>query len=188
MFALLSTVQGCSDVDSVNGNGSSKDEIDLNLVLDITVETLHSVSERTIEGADSELAFNELAETLAIDYNKSTPAIYTTRIGVSPQTDSSLLAFADTNTNKALDEGEALLFKIEIDGEQARVIASSNSGAVNDHHFSGTSLIAGYLIGSMLTRQRGAGVTSKSLASKKPVTSRAAAKARAGSGSHSKGK
>jgi hypothetical protein len=188
MFALLSTVQGCSDVDNVNSSDYAKDEIDLNLVLDITVETLHSVSERTIEGADSDLAFNELADTLAIDYNKSTPAIYTTRIGVSPQRDSSLLAFADTNTNKTLDEGETLLFKIEIDGEQARIIASSNSGAVNDHHFSGTSLIAGYLIGSMLTRQRGAGVTSKSLASKKPVTSRAAAKARAGSGSHSKGK
>jgi len=185
---LMTAMMGCSDVDSASDNSYSKDEIDLNLVLDITVETLHSVSERTIEGADTELAFMELADTLAIDYNKSDPAIHTSRIGVSPQADSSLLAFEDTNSNKALDEGEALLFKIEVDGEKARIIASSRSGAVNDHHFSGTSLIAGYLIGSMLTRQRGAGVSSKSLASKQPVTSRAAAKARAGSGSHSKGK
>jgi len=187
-FGLMTAMVGCSDVDSANGNDYSKDEIDLNLVLDITVETLHSVSERTIEGSDTELAFLELAETLAIDYNKSVPALYTSSIGVSPQEDSSLLAFDDTNNNKALDENEILLFKIEVDGEKARIIASSRSGAVNDHHFSGTSLIAGYLIGSMLTRQRGAGVSSKSLASKQPVTSRAAAKARAGSGSHSKGK
>ena len=187
-LGLIAAVAGCSDVDSSAGNNYSKDEIDLNLVLDVTVETLHSVSERTIEGADPDQAFIDLADALAIDYNKSQPAIYTSKIGVSPQVDSSLLAFADTNLNKELDENEVALFKIEIDGEKARVIASSRSGAVNDHHFSGTSLIAGYLIGSMLTRQRGAGVTSKSLANKKPVTSRAAAKARAGSGSHSKGK
>lgn len=166
----------------------AKDEIDLNLVLDVTVETLHTVSENTPQDADADQAFIGLADALAVDYNKSQPAIYTSEIGVSPQVDSSLLAFADENNNKTLDENEVALFKIEIDGENARIIASSRSGAVNDHHFSGTGLIAGYLIGSMLTRQRAAGVSAKSLANKKTVTSRAAAKARAGSGSHSKGK
>lgn len=189
-FGLIAAVIGFIYFSGSSSNETdyTKDEIDLNLVLDVTVETLHSVSERTIEGADPDQAFVDLADALAIDYNKSQPAIYTSKIGVSPQVDSSLLAFADTNNDGQLDESEVALFKIEIDGEKARVIASSRSGAVNDHHFSGTSLIAGYLIGSMLTRQRGAGVTAKSLANKKPVTSRAAAKARAGSGSHSKGK
>ena len=64
----------------------------------------------------------------------------------------------------------------------------SRSGAVNDHHFSGTGILTDMFIGSMLSRQRGAGVDTKSLAGKKPVTSKAAARARAGSGSHSKGK
>ncbi|MCG7532853.1 hypothetical protein MHM98_16095 [Psychrobium sp. MM17-31] len=171
-----------------NDTEYAKDEIDLNLVLDVTVETLHTVSENTPEGTDADQAFIGLADALAVDYNKSQPAIYKSEIGVSPQVDASLLAFADDNKNKELDENEVALFKIEIDGENARIIASSRSGAVNDHHFSGTALIAGYLIGSMLTRQRAAGVSSKSLANKKTITSREAAKARAGSGSHSKGK
>ena len=113
----------------------AKDEIDLNLVLDVTVETLHTVSENTPQDADADQAFIGLADALAADYNKSQPAIYTSQIGVSPQVDSSLLAFADENSNNTLDENEIALFKIEIDGENARIIASSRSGAVNDHHF-----------------------------------------------------
>lgn len=89
-----------------------------------------------------------------------------------------------------MDQNEDALFLIEVDGENSRVIATSRSGAVNDHHFSGTSLLAGYLIGSMLSRQSAAGVNKSALANKQPVTAKAAAsaRARAGSGSHSSGK
>ena len=184
-YALIAAVIGYF---YFSNSSESNDEIDLNLVLDITVETLHTVSETVDENTDSEQAFETLAKALSVDYNKAQPALYTEYIGVDPRSDSSLLAYGDTNGNNNLDDGELALFMIEIDGENSRIIASNNSGAVNDHHFSGTSLMAGYLIGSLLTRQRGAGVNSKSLASKQPVTSRAAAKARAGSGSHSKGK
>ncbi|NRA61423.1 MAG: hypothetical protein HRU25_11045 [Psychrobium sp.] len=187
-YGLIVAVLGYVIFSNTGDNDAVKDEIDLNLVLDITVETLHTVSETVDENSDTELAFTQLADALAVDYNKSEPAIYNQRIGVNSRTDASLVAYGDTNGNNVLDDGESLLFMIEIDGEKSRIIASSNSGAVNDHYFSGTSLVAGYLIGSMLARQRGAGVTSKSLASKQPVTSRVAAKARAGSGSHSKGK
>ena len=192
---------------SKNSDNYVEDEIDLNRVLDVTVDTLYAYQEKldAVEGepevtsdveqdelinkqkADS--AFLEFSEALAVNYNKAQPVIYTKgSIGVSPQTDASLLAFVDSNGNLEREESEDALFLIEIDGENARIIASSRSGAINEHHFSGTSLLTGYLIGSMLSRQRSAGVTSKSLASKKPVTARAAAKARAGSGSHSKGK
>ena len=187
-YGLIVAILGYVIFSNSSESDYVKDEIDLNLVLDITVETLHTVSETVDENSDTEQTFTQLADALAMDYNKSQPAIYNQKIGVNPRTDASLLAYADTNGNKILDEGESSLFMIEIDGDNSRIIASSKSGAVNDHYFSGTSLVAGYLIGSMLARQRGAGVTSKSLASKQPVTSRAAAKARAGSGSHSKGK
>lgn len=187
-FGLIAAVIGWVYFSNTDKSTSVEDDIDLNLVLDVTLETLNTVSETVDEQKNADQAFIELAETLAVDYNKSQPAIYKDDIGVSPQQDSSLLAFNDLNRNKRLDEKEPLLFTIEIDGEKARIIASSQSGAVNDHYFSGTSLLAGYLIGSMLTRQRGAGVSSKSLASKQPVTASAAAKSRAGSGSHSKGK
>jgi len=172
-----------------------KDEIDLNRVLDVTVDTLYAYQKEldAKQGEpDADQAFLGFADDLATDYNKAQPAIYTSgTVGVIPQTDASLLAFDDVNLNKDYDEGEALLFKIEIDGEKARIIASSRSGEVSDHSFSGTSLLAGYLIGSMLSRQSAAGVSSKSLANKKTVSSKQAAanaRARAGSGSHSKGK
>lgn len=171
-------------------NNYVEDDIDLNLVLDVTVDTLYAYQE-SIEGQenlDPDQAFIGLADNLAVSYNKSQPPIYTGNIGVSPQTDASLLAYVDANSNQDMDQDEDALFLIEIDGEKARIIASSRSGAVNAHSFSGTSLLAGYLIGSMLSRQRGAGVNPSTLASKQPMTAGAAAKARAGSGSHSKGK
>ncbi len=169
-----------------------EDDIDLNAVLDVTIDTIYRY-EDTIkaqgEGSvDSDAAFMGFSEELGVNLNNALPAIYAGQIGISPQEDASVYAFDDKNANKIADEGEPALFVIEIDGENSRVIASSQSGAVNDHHFSGTGILTGLLIGSMLNRQRGAGVNTKSLASKRPVTAKAAARARAGSGSHSKGK
>ncbi|MFT7560316.1 MAG: hypothetical protein ACI93R_002234 [Flavobacteriales bacterium] len=184
-------------------------DIDLNAVLDITVDTIYAYEENLsgqdeykttdiladaspeaaeAESAKSDAAFIGFAETLADNYNAKQPALHTSAIGVAAQTDASVLAFEDLNANKNQDAGEESLFLVEIDGENSRVIASSRSGAVNDHHFSGTGLLTGYLLGSMLSRQRAAGVSPGSLSSKKPVTARAAAKSRAGSGSHSRGK
>jgi hypothetical protein len=175
-----------------SSNDYVEDDIDLNRVLDVTVDTLHSYQEKIelTEGEpNADQVFLDFSNDLAVNYNRAQPVIYDKGvIGVSPQTDASLLAYVDANGNDELEESEELLFLIEIDGENARIIASSRSGAINEHHFSGTSLLAGYLIGSMLSRQRAAGVSSKTLANKKPVTAKAAAKSRAGSGSHSRGK
>lgn len=199
-LAGVSLTTGCSN--------SSSNDIDLNAVLDVTVNTIDSYQEtlneqessgqmaellkefeeQDTEAAKAEMTFTGLATALATGYSTAQPPLHSKAIGVSPQTDASLLAFEDLNNNGDMDQGEDALFLIEIDGEKQRIIATSRSGAVNDHHFSGTGLLAGYLIGSMLSRQRGAGVSSSSLASKKPVTAKAAARARAGSGSHSKGK
>lgn len=189
-YGLIAAVIGGIYFYDNSGSSYVEDDIDLNLVLDVTVDTLHSYQEEISTQAkpDDTQVFFGLAESLSKNYNMSQPVIYNGNIGVSPQSDASLLAFDDKNLNKDIDEGEDLLFLIEIDGEKARIIASSRSGAVNDHHFSGTSLLAGYLVGSLLSRQRSAGVSSKSLANKQPVTAKAAARARAGSGSHSKGK
>jgi len=172
-----------------------EDDIDLNAVLDVTVDTIYSYEDSikdqgdySVDSVDSDAAFMGFAEELRINLNNAQPVIYTGQIGISPQNDASVYAFDDKNANKIADEGELGLFVIEIDGENSRVIASSQSGAVNDHHFSGTGILTGLLIGSMLNRQRGAGVNTKNLASKKPVTAKAAARSRAGSGSHSRGK
>jgi len=178
-------------IDSSDKNYAD-DDIDLNIVLDATLDTLHiyqdTLNTQDQDQLDADRAFLGFSDALEMAYNNVQPPLYALPIAVSPQADSSLLAYEDKNANREQDQDEASLFLIEIDGENSRIIASSGNGAVNEHHFSGSGLLAGYLIGSMLTRQRGAGVSSKQLASKKPVTAKAAAKSRAGSGSHSKGK
>ncbi|MBU2984305.1 hypothetical protein KO528_02985 [Saccharophagus degradans] len=170
----------------------TEESIDLNAVLDVTVDTIYAFEENA-EGEPQlgpDETFIAFSEDLAENYNAAQPALHTKPIGVAPKTDASLLAYEDLNSNNEMDQNEDALFLIEVDGENSRVIATSRSGAVNDHHFSGTSLLAGYLIGSMLSRQSAAGVNKSALANKQPVTAKAAAsaRARAGSGSHSSGK
>ncbi len=101
------------------------------------------------------------------------------------------MGFADSNSDGKYSSNEEALFKIEVDAENGRLISSSRSGEVTERGFSGTGLLAGFLIGSMMNRQRAAGVNTSQLANKKPVSAAAAqanARSRAGSGSHSRGK
>ena len=172
-------------------NSDDSNDIDLNAALDVTVDTLYAVNEQNVapqEPSDEE-QFNMLvdfANQLETNYNRKEPALYAGQIGVNVQQDASLLAYGDTDLSGSFTEGEDVLFLIEIDGENSRVIATSDSG-VNDHHFSGTGLLAGYLIGSMLSRQGKFG-NPKGVAGKQSSAAKQAAKSRAGSGSHSKGK
>lgn len=180
-----------TDSGSYDSAGYTEEDIDLNAVLDTTIDTIYAYEDKVQAIPETERnpdeAFLGFTEDLKVAYNSAQPALHSTTIGVLPQNDASVLAFEDSNANGTHEESEPLLFLVEIDGENSRVIASSNSGAVNDHHFSGTSLLAGYLLGSMLSRQRMNGNPS-ALANKKPVTARQAARSRAGSGSHSRGK
>lgn len=174
-----------------DGGSYTTEDIDLNAVLDVTVDTIYAYEEKMNtmgeEKPNEDDAFLGFTEELETRYNAATPALYSKTIGLAPQNDASIMAFEDTNGNSEYEESEDLLFMVEIDGENSRVIASSRSGAVNEHRFSGTSLLAGYLLGSMLSRQRSFG-NPAAVAGKKPVTARAAARARSGSGSHSRGK
>ncbi len=180
-------------------------DIDLNAVLDVTVDTLYQVEEQfnesipesgteagaeaqNLDGEVADEAFFILSETLTKNYNAAVPTLHDKTIGVSPQVDSSLFAFEDLNANQQMDEGEDGLFMIEIDGQNARIIATSRSGAVSDHAFSGSGLLTGFLLGSILSRQTRSGMDKSKLSSKKPVTAKSAARARAGSGSHRSGK
>jgi len=167
-----------------------EDDIDLNHVLDVTVETIYAFEEKhpefaTAQEGNQDRAFVQFSEDLATNYNAASPAIYKEQIAVLPQQDASLIAFVDADANGNFDSNEEALYLIEVDGENSRVIASSRSGAVNDTRISGTGLLTGMLIGSMLSRQRASGT---SPASKKTQTAKQAARSRAGSGSHSRGK
>jgi len=168
-------------------------DIDLNQVLDITVETIYAFEESHpelvgTEESNADGAFFQFSEDLAANYNAAVPALHEGKqIGVVPQEDASLIAFEDNNANNNFDEGEDALYLIEVDGENSRVIATSRSGAVNDSRISGTGLLTGMLIGSMLSRQRASGANPSA---KKTQTAKQAqsARSRSGSGSHSRGK
>ncbi|MFK7913242.1 MAG: hypothetical protein AB8B93_04965 [Pseudomonadales bacterium] len=174
------------------GVSYTEDDIDLNAVLDVTIDTIYAYQEEIGGQPQDELnednVFVEFAGRLETSYNAAAPALHTAPIGVAPMADASVMAYEDLDGNREMGESEEALFMVEIDGENSRVIASSRSGAINDHSFSGTGLLAGYLIGSLLSRQRLAGVNTGNLANKKPVTASAAARSRARSGSHSRGK
>ncbi len=183
------------------GSGSSSDnsvasEIDMKRVLEITEDSIQSYQE-TLETtsetdtADADAALTGLADELQTKLNTAMPELYSSTLGVAAQEDASLLGFADSNSDGSYSSNEEALFKIEVDAENGRLISSSRSGEVTERGFSGTGLLAGFLIGSMMNRQRAAGVNTSQLANKKPVSAAAAqanARSRAGSGSHSRGK
>lgn len=198
---LKYTAIACATVFTLGCSSPDIPDVDLKQALAITVDSIYAFEEQYGETLSTRAAQQNNEEQTSIDaflsfssflqdeYNRAVPVLATSIIGVSPNQDASLIAFTDINGNGQLDDqtGEEALFMIEIDGENSRVIASSNSGAVDEYRVSGTGFLAGYLIGSLLTRQRVAGVNPKTLSGKKPVTA-SAARTRAGSGSYSRGK
>ena len=56
------------------------------------------------------------------------------------------------------DTDEKLLFTVELDGQNKRMIASDDAGRGTYQGFSGSGFLTGILIGSMLGRQRAAGI------------------------------
>jgi hypothetical protein len=88
--------------------------------------------------------------------------LYKTPIGVSFAKDGSLIGFADVNRNKERDgTKEKELFKIQIDQNSGRIIASDTENKYNrDHRYyrTGPGFFTGYILGRMRDQQRNAGV------------------------------
>ena len=168
---------------------SSQVPPDLDKILDITSNTLLEFQDNEAELKEEE-AMKAFVAQLEQNLNSSNPVVHQGTIGIQLKEDGSLLGYDNPNNNEIKDSGESELFTIEIDSEKNRLIATDISGTSRDHHFSGTGLLAGLLIGHLLSRQRAAGVNPKSLANKTvtPKSSYQNARSRAGSGSHSRGK
>lgn len=104
--------------------------------------------------------------------------------------DAKFTGVTDANTNGIADPDEKKLFTLEIDGQNKRLIATDSDGAGTSRGFSGMGFVAGALIGSMLGRQRSAGINPSSFSNRK-LTSPAAyntARSRARSGGLRRGK
>ncbi len=179
---ILSTtilITACSEkVESAN----------LDRVLDVTSDTLYQFEKE--ETKQQETAVQDFAAALQTNMRAANPGVHPGPVGINANEDGSFSGYYDKNDNQQRDSGEKDLFKVEIDGEKQRLIASDTNGYVRDHSFSGTGLLAGLLIGSLLSRQRAAGVNPKSLSNKSAMSKSqySSARTRSSSGSHTRGK
>jgi len=168
-------------------------DIDLNRLLDVSLQSISRFEGKMSlakDSLDGDSAFIMFAEQYSTDLNALQPPIHKKTLGVQPNNDASLLGYEDLNANGELDDGEDGIFLLEIDGQNSRIIATAASGARYDSSVPpGTGFLAGYLIGSMLDRQRAFGNPSAVASKTRQTASQArSARSRAGSGSHSVGK
>ena len=166
-LGLLTTICGCSSV--------AVDVIDLNKVLDEFQATLTELDGKEAaaakaDGADGEAQEQEIVGIEVVeeeDANKQEQflTLFRTKlnaaklvskpIGVKLHESGTINGFADLNKDNVQGAGEKELFKIEIDEEAGRVVASDGGGHYRDHRYRSGRFFTGYLLGSMLRRNRG---------------------------------
>ncbi len=186
--------------------------IDLNKVLDVMVATMDQFADKKVEGAE-ENANAEEVMTTATDDNQAVSSEFLTAytknlndakvmskpVGTSMRADGAIEGFLDANADGKKDGAEKQLFTVEIDAERSRLIATDVQNSY--HRDSGYtirpgSLFMGYMLGSMLTRQRASGITPARYSNMKmsprnyhsSAVSSARARASGGSRSFSSGK
>lgn len=172
----------------ISACSESVDSADLDRVLDVTADTLYQFEQSGPSADDS--AVDAFAKELQTNMRTANPHVHKGPLGVEAKADGSFVGYYDKNDNMQRDSGEKDLFKVEIDSEKQRLIATDTNGYVRDHRFSGTGFLAGMLVGHLLSRQRAAGVNPKSLSNKQAMSKSQykSARSRSKSGSHTRGK
>lgn len=183
MSASVATIVSALSMLLVSCGGGGTPVPDLDQALEIAAVSLNHLEDSGRSDINEENVMKEFAIIYTNNLNAAQPAMHTSQLGVAAQADGAFGVFDDKNSNKELDSDEKELFKVEVDEVNGRLIASAES-YVRDRGFSGGGLLMGYLIGSMMGRQRSAGVNPGS----KKASPKMSAKQRAGSGSHSRGK
>lgn len=167
-----------------SGSGTSTAQLDR--ALGIASDTMGGF-ENTPEVNESNV-MEKFTSQYNDNLNAAQPPMNANPIGIHAQDNGALLSFDDLNGNGIQDEGEEDLFTMEVDGENNRLIASSETES-RDHGFSGSGLLMGMLIGNLMSRQAATGTNPASRkTTSRGTASPTSAKSRAGSGSHSRGK
>ena len=141
-------------------------------------------------------AMNVFAKDYATNLNNDQSLAHLGQVSVKPEADGSFAAFSDVNNNQVQDSNEKSLFKLEVDAENNRLVASDENSVQEQPHMGmGSGLLMGMLMGNLLSRQRATGANPASrratprarTTSPKQKTSNSM-RSRAGSGSHASGK
>ena len=197
----------CSGGDGASEPKAAAPKANLEKILEITAAELKKFEEKH-KDTSKEKAMGDFSISLAETLNATEPKVYPKTLGVVAEKDGSFTGFEDKNVNKLKDDGEKTAFKIEIDGENKKLIAS-NSERSAESGIGGLmmgmagGMMMGMLLGSIMNRQsatgtrpgantpprRGAGASSRA-GSNAPSSKSSApsARSRSGSGSFSSGK
>ena len=152
---------GCSAASSPKGP-------DLGSVLDRTVMALEFAEaefEKPEAPTEAAMMVDEFSGLMRQAMNLD-PQFYEKPIGVKLREDAAYVGFADLNGNNVMDAGDTDIFTIELDAERNRIIATDIVSGEGTYRVSGTGLLAGYIAGRLLGRQRGAGVKPASFANR----------------------
>ena len=184
-----------------------KAKANLERILEITASELKEF-EKKHKDTTKEKAMDDFSLSLAETLNATEPKVYPKTLGVIAEKDGSFTGFVDKNVNKLKDSGEPTAFKIEIDGEKQKLIASNSersaeSGIGGMMMGMAGGMMMGMLMGSLMNRQSSTGTKpgantpprrsatssrSSSSSSSSSKSSAPSARSRSGSGSFSSGK
>lgn len=171
MRSVVTLIAVLSLVFNLAACGSSTPGPDLNQVLKRTVAAMTALEKKLkadninkVEAKHMALLTQFLQHVMNLQ-----PPFYKTKIAMTLEKDASYSGYSDANANGKVDPQEKKLFKIEIDQANNRILATDTSGTSTSSSFSGTGLLTGLLIGSLLNRQRSAGVNPNSF-NKRKVT------------------
>lgn len=157
--------------------GTSVSNYELEQVLRRTELAMNSYQIANEDGNVDDEEMVRFGDYLADKLNAQ-PAIHETAIGLNLGDDAKFTAFEDVNGNRVRDADENGMFTIEVDGRNRRLIATDVSGEAMHHRYSGSGLVAGLLIGRLISRQRAAGIPSGAFETRRTKSTRASERAR----------
>ena len=183
LFATLLPV-GTMLAFSVGCDVQNVDVVDLNKVVDALVAVLDEGNvaknadtkeggEAIVSATDGFAEVSSTTEIQAIEPDKQDPTKETdflkkyaaklnemkamnAPLGVSMAAGGEIIGFQDPNQNMVQDMGESKEFTVTIDVENSRLVASDNHGFHRPHGygFNPGGMMMGYMLGSMMGRQR----------------------------------
>ncbi len=165
----LMIIAGCSS--------QKKETVDLDKVLNIMQSTLDELNktvpvksgiytDNTTDGSFAPIPpekqndeFNRVF-TRRFQQNLNAAKLAQNQIGVNMPQDGSVEGYIDYNSNFSQDSGEKTIFKVELDVERNRLIATDtqNQYRRSTGYSFAQGMFAGYLLRSMFGRQRGMGI------------------------------